>query len=140
MISFITLSKDPAAADAQLRTNLREVFGPDETFEVIAVDGNDTDIFRGYDEGARRATGDLLAFVHDDIIFECNRRAFDRVLPLFDDPSTGVIGIAGSRTMPASGCWWSAHPQFLRGSAMHEDKLWGFNVHMNCWPSGRAAL
>jgi GT2 family glycosyltransferase len=142
MISFITLSTEPEAAAERLSANLREVFEPEagDAFEVVAVDGNGVDIFRGFDEGARRAKGDVLGFVHDDITFECNRRAFDRVLPLLNDGSTGIVGVAGSKLVPPHGCWWKANREFLRGSVMHDDTNAEFNVHLNCWPGGSAAL
>lgn len=68
MISIAICSRTPDIL-AELRQNITETIGCD--FEWVVVDNsqNQYNIFQAYNEGVRRAKGDVLCFCHDDVKF-----------------------------------------------------------------------
>lgn len=68
-----------------------------DDYELIVVDNsnNDFDLFTAYNEGVERSTGDILCFMHEDIIYH-DKDWDKKVIQYFkNDKSLGMIGIAG---------------------------------------------
>jgi glycosyltransferase involved in cell wall biosynthesis len=59
-----------------------------------------------YNEGVRRARGEVIAFVHDDVRFlESGWGA--RLLGMFaDDETLGLVGVAGGQVLAKVAPWW----------------------------------
>ena len=68
MISLITCSRSHDISQT-LRENISETIGSE--YELIVVDNNDNhhSIFSSYNEGVNLAKGDILCFMHDDILY-----------------------------------------------------------------------
>lgn len=71
--------------------------GDPDNIESVIIDNSVTNrgLMESYQEGYRKATGDILAFIHDDV--EITESGWDeRVLREFEDPQVGVVGFGGA--------------------------------------------
>jgi len=132
MISFVTLSRD-AGKVRNLEASVRLALDSSIAWEIVVVDGTRHDLFTGYNAGAQRARGETLAFVHDDVMLLGNSLTVKRPLELLQDAATGFLGVAGSRAVPADGCWWRSAIGSTRGMAAHRGEN-EFGTHYNIWP------
>lgn len=104
MISFIICSINPELAECVQR-NIRETVGSD--CECIIIDNREhpRSIAQVYNDGANRAKGDVLCFVHEDVMFLTPSFGFI-IERKAKEPGVGVIGFVGSKYKPRafSGC------------------------------------
>lgn len=115
-----------------LRENIRLTIGS-IPYEVIAIDNskNRYNIFQAYNEGVRQSVGDILCFMHDDIMFHSENWG-NRVYEYFNTYSNlGCLGIAGSHMMlnTPSSFWHSAASCFHYYSRDMEG-----NLELISWP------
>ena len=79
---------------------------------MVAVDNRQLGwpIARVYNEGARRASGRYLLFVHEDVVF--HQQDWGRgLIGRLASPDCGVIGFAGSKVkLDVYSGWWQNHP------------------------------
>lgn len=68
MISLIICSRTPTISE-ELSTNIAETIGCEYELVVIDNSKNEFSIFSAYNEGVKRSNGDVLCFMHDDILF-----------------------------------------------------------------------
>lgn len=89
--------------------NVDETIGVE--YEMVAVDNRQLGwpIARVYNEGARRASGRCLLFVHEDVVF--HQQDWGRALiGRLASPDCGVIGFAGSKVkLDVYSGWWQNH-------------------------------
>ena len=72
-----------------------------------------------YNMGIKKAKNDIIIFCHDDIKFDTKNWG-RKMLKLFKRHSEfGIIGVAGSRSMPESGKWWEDFSK-MHGAVYHE--------------------
>jgi hypothetical protein len=141
MLDFITLSRREGVPQ-QLAQSIALMMGNVYKWNLIVVDGNKYDLFSGFNHGASLAKGEHLAFVHDDVQFLCNATVMTRPLQALDNPKVGFVGVAGSRVLPADGCWWGQNTSIeilnqCRGMVAHPAEN-EFNLHFNIWPPNMA--
>ncbi len=69
--------------------------------ERIVIDNRENfyNIFSAYNEGIRRSTGDILCFMHEDLLFPDAGWDARALAHLATDPGFGMIGVAGARSM-----------------------------------------
>lgn len=133
MLSFITISQNSEKV-ALLQDNLDLIFGRSLPWELLVADGNEDDIFTGFNRMASIANGDFLVFTHDDVQFLGTRSVFDAPINLMKKPLTGLVGAAGTRLMPKEGCWWKSFHLDCRGAVYHPSNEQPFGMHLNGWP------
>lgn len=143
MIEFICLSNRPEKLQ-KLSASIPMAIGDLMPWKLNVVDGNQFDIFSGYNHGARQASGELLAFVHDDVQFVGNPITTAPALNALKDPRVGFVGAAGSRMLNQSGVWWGQEMtqevvSSSRGLVGHPSNR-DFGMHFNCWPLGGAVF
>ena len=104
----------------ELKKNIATTIGC--KYELIVIDNsrNEYSIFSAYNEGVRRAKGDILCFMHEDILYHTTNWG-SGVLKYFDEYKTvGLIGVVGTHylcSVPSG--WWGtkiASAHLLRGS------------------------
>ena len=68
MISCIVCSRHIRLSE-RLIQNIQNTIG--ESFELVVIDNSKSNysIFSAYNEGVRRAKGNVLCFMHEDILF-----------------------------------------------------------------------
>lgn len=73
-----------------------------------------------YNEGVKRAKGEILVFVHNDVFFLEN--GWGKVLEeKFTDPDIGLVGVAGTKHLfNHNSLWISAGQPYLRGRVIQE--------------------
>ena len=106
MISIIICNKK-ASLDAVLEQNIRDTVGVD--YEIISIDNSSGQysIFQAYNEGVARAKGDILCFMHDDILFRSSDWGKVVEATFASDQKMGALGVAGGHFMPDCPCSWS---------------------------------
>jgi glycosyltransferase involved in cell wall biosynthesis len=106
MISCIICSRRPDIS-AELKENIASTIGCEYELVVIDNSKNEYSIFSAYNEGVHRANGDILCFMHEDILYH----TFDwgkKVVEYFEQyHQAGLIGIIGTHFLSIipSG-WW----------------------------------
>ena len=100
MISCIICSRRPDIS-AELKENIASTIGCE--YELIVIDNsrNEYSIFSAYNEGIRRANGDILCFMHEDILYHTQGWGPKVVDYFVQYPQAGLIGVAGTHYMPA---------------------------------------
>lgn len=110
MISIIICTRRPHALQ-ELSENVSQTIGV--PFETVLVDNSDNrySLCAAYNEGVRRAKGDILCFMHDDITLYTPGwgRNVERH---FESPEVGMIGPVGSHLIPSEGDWRVGYAPF----------------------------
>lgn len=106
MISCVICSRKKEISES-LKNNIASTIGCD--FELVIIDNSkkEYNIFTAYNEGVRRAKGDILCFMHDDILaFHTNRWGRNIESHFNNDIELGLVGISGSHFMPDTPAEW----------------------------------
>ena len=108
MISIIICGRQ-ATLSAEMQTNIASTIGCD--YELVVIDNslNRYSIFQAYNEGVKRAKGDILCFVHDDVLFRTDNWG-TIVTDLLKDDSIGIVGFAGTHFLPSVPMYWTESP------------------------------
>lgn len=126
MISCIICSRRPDIS-AELKENIASTIGCEYELVVIDNSKNEYSIFSAYNEGVRRAKGDILCFMHEDILY--HTQGWGEIIDdLLQDESIGQIGVAGSHFMPKAPMYWINTPyiaqyniQSAEGNQLHNN-------------------
>jgi hypothetical protein len=120
MISVVVCSIQGPAWDLHER-NVGRTIGVAHEYLRIDNRGKRTGICTAYNEGARQAQGDIVAFVHEDVFFMLP--GWGAVLKSkFDaDPHLGIVGVAGTQYLSNERMSWGCAGQpFIKGKVVHE--------------------
>lgn len=104
MISIIICSRTPDISQS-LKENISETIGVE--YELIAIDNspNEYSIFSAYNEGVRRSKGNILCFMHDDVLYHTNSWG-EKVISHFQNTQIGLIGTFGTHFLPQTPIGW----------------------------------
>lgn len=106
MISCIICSHH-SDISSKLKDNILKTIGVECELVVIDNSNNSHSIFSAYNEGVRRAKGDILCFMHDDIEYVTQNWG-NVVQTEMNNYSVGCIGVAGTYFMPNyPTAWWN---------------------------------
>ena len=108
MLSMVICSLNNELLE-RLKINIRETAGED--VEIIVVDNsrNEYSLCAAYNKGAGLAKGDIVCFVHEDILFK-TRNWGSIIQKILDDKKVGLTGVAGAYyyPLPPTG-WFHSH-------------------------------
>ena len=108
MISCIICSRR-ADISAELKENIASTIGCEYELVVIDNSKNEYSIFSAYNEGVRRANGDILCFMHEDILY--HTQGWGMIISnILQDKTIGQIGVGGSHFMPKAPMYWWSSP------------------------------
>lgn len=99
MISIIICSRK-ADISQDLKDNIAATIGCGYELCVIDNSRNEYNIFSAYNEGVRRAKGDILCFMHEDILFRCEDWGRKLISDYAKDKKIGCIGVVGIQFLP----------------------------------------
>lgn len=122
MISLIICSRRSDISD-ELKQNIKDTIGTD--YELIVVDnsGNKYSIFSAYNLGMRSAKGDLLCFMHEDILYHTKDWGVRLEKYFGHYTNVGMVGIAGGHFLPKMpAAWWDTEMRsghLLQGSTVN---------------------
>lgn len=118
-ISIIVCTRR-AQLPAEMQQNIAATIGCDYELVVIDNSKNKYSIFETYNIGVSRATGDLLCFVHDDVLFRTDK--WGAIIgEIFTDETIGMVGFAGAHFLPAVPMYWSESP-IISEYNLHNDR------------------
>ena len=138
MISFIICSRN-SDVSKELRDNILETVGCKCELVVIDNSRNDNSIFQAYNEGVRRAKGDILCFMHEDVLFRSMEWG-NRIAQYFvEDEKIGVIGFAGSHFLPAAPMYWYSSPFISQKNLNNDQGVVKEHAHED-WFAGRSII
>ena len=99
MISLIICSRK-AEIDEALKQNIAKTIGCEYELCVIDNSRNEYSIFSAYNEGVRRAKGNVLCFMHEDILFHSEKWGC-AVTDFFEtNKDAGLLGVVGGQFIP----------------------------------------
>lgn len=108
MLSIIICSRN-AKIPEELERNIQETVSADFEFVIINNAAKELSIFEAYNNGIAKSQGDILVFLHDDVLFKTT--GWGEILEdIFSkNADLGLLGIAGSTIktkMPS--LWWTS--------------------------------
>lgn len=111
MISIIICSRT-RDIDSELRKNISDTIGTE--FEIVCIDNSKSQysMCSAYNEGVRRAKGEYLCFMHEDISFLSDDWG-GIVLREFSDKNVGMLGVIGSTYYDRSMSYWCHTPFYV---------------------------
>lgn len=104
VISIIVCARQ-SSLSKEMQSNIASTIGCDYELVVIDNSTNKYNIFQAYNEGVSRAKGDILCFVHDDVLFRSNNWG-TIIADLLKDESIGIVGFAGAHFLPSVPFYW----------------------------------
>jgi len=107
MVSIITCSRKQDISH-ELKNNIVKTIGVE--YELIVIDNskNKYSIFSAYNEGVSRAKGNILCFMHEDIVFHTAKWG-EKVLKCFENEQIGLCGVVGGHYAPSFAVpWWQS--------------------------------
>jgi glycosyltransferase involved in cell wall biosynthesis len=109
MISLIICSRKSDISNS-LKENIERTIGTD--YELIVIDNstNKYSIFSAYNEGVRRSKGDILCFMHEDILYHTNNWGISVYKYFGEDKKLGLLGVSGGCYLPKIPCYWHISP------------------------------
>lgn len=93
--------------------------------EVIEkINNGDKSLSQVYNEILSESKTDIVVFCHDDIYFDTTSW-YSKILKHFEKTDYGIIGMAGTTSMPSTGMWWQDIKKMV-GIVNHENngKKW----------------
>ena len=106
MISVIICSR-MADISQELKDNIAATIGCEYELCVIDNSHNDYNIFSAYNEGVRRAKGDILCFMHEDVVFHSEKWGDTLNNHFRQFPRAGAVGVLGGHYLPKRPCYWN---------------------------------
>jgi hypothetical protein len=134
MISVIVCSKLGSSPGALHERNVKKTaLG---AIDYVCIDNSDghTGICGAYNEGVKKAIGEILVFMHEDVFFM--EPGWDKIISQkFTDSSIGLVGVAGTQHLfPDPPGWVVAGRPFIKGKVVHETENGAdFNLTVFSW-------
>lgn len=128
MLSLIICSRTPRISE-ELEKNIAETIGC--VYELVVIDNskNNYSIFSAYNEGIRRAKGNNLCFMHDDITFHTKDWGI-MVEGQLINSDIGCIGTIGAYVM-GDFAYWDFMQPYVTGMVRSDEKgLTGHNCNL----------
>jgi glycosyltransferase involved in cell wall biosynthesis len=85
---------------------------------IEKINNGDKSLSQVYNEILDESETDLVLLCHDDIYFDTNSW-YPKLLKHFEKSDYGIIGMAGTTSMPSSGQWWEDRRKMV-GIVNHE--------------------
>ncbi len=119
MISIIICARSKDIPDV-LKQNISFTIGAE--YELVVIDNSENmySIFSAYRAGVKKAIGDILCFMHDDVLFHSLLWGREVESYFQNHSNVGLIGVIGAHFMPQiPSAWWDNELLFghlLQGS------------------------
>ncbi|KRD07470.1 hypothetical protein ASE21_18465 [Flavobacterium sp. Root901] len=122
MISLIICSRTEALSP-ELAENINNTIGNQHELVLIDNSKSDYSIFEAYNLGIKKSKGDILCFIHDDIIFHTKEWGLILESEFKENANFALIGIAGSKvkTQYPTG-WWDCENKYKVVNLIQHEK------------------
>lgn len=113
MFSLIICSRTPRISE-ELEKNIAETIGCEYELVVIDNSKNKYSIFSAYNEGVRRSKGDILCFMHEDILYKTLNWGLI-VENMLKAEDVGVVGLMGAYVLTRDYGYWTMMNPYVTG-------------------------
>jgi hypothetical protein len=118
-IGFSTRQSNPAFIE-----QVKKTVGPKNVEIIEVINNGEKSLVKVYNEILNQAKNNIVVLCHDDIIFE-DKGWGNKLIKHFNKTNFGILGIAGTTSMPSSGMWWEERNKMLGiVNHKHEGKQW----------------
>lgn len=107
MLSIIICNRKPSL-DPVLAENILQTVGVEHETVFIDNSRDQYSIFQAYNEGVKRAKGEVLCFMHDDVRFRSHGWGTIVESLFAEDEKLGALGVDGGHFMPDCPCSWTS--------------------------------
>jgi hypothetical protein len=115
-IAFSTKSEKP-----ELIKHFKKSSGYEKGVRVIQkINNGEKSLSQVYNEILNETPDDIVIFTHDDIYFDTSAW-YSKIVRNFEKNDYGIIGLAGTSTLPVSGMWWENRRKMC-GIVNHESQ------------------
>jgi hypothetical protein len=115
-IAFSTKSEKP-----ELIEHFKKSSGYEKGVRVIQkINNGEKSLSQVYNEILNETPDDIVIFTHDDIYFD-TLAWYSKIVRNFEKNDYGIIGLAGTSTLPVSGMWWENRRKMC-GIVNHESQ------------------
>ena len=132
MISIIICSRK-SDISSTLKENIQHTIGCEYELVIIDNSQNKYSIFTAYNEGVSKSQGDILCFMHDDILYHTN--GWGKIISQHfqNDKELGVIGVAGAQMISDAPLYWTYSPFKSERFIINDNgntTEWGHDVYL----------
>ena len=122
---MITIIYSTRQHNPDFQKHISETIGI-KNFEIIEfINNGEKSLTQVYNEGLEKSKNDIIIFSHDDIIFKKESNWGKKMVKHFNNSDFGIIGIAGTTSLPGSGKWWEDNTKMVgMVSHTHDGKTW----------------
>ncbi|QXM06349.1 glycosyltransferase [Crassaminicella indica] len=138
-ICFITCVNDEKMYEEALLYIKNLQIPENYTIETLCIK-NAKSITKGYNQGMKFSNAKYKVYIHQDV-FIINKKFISDFINIFEqDKNIGMLGVAGSKTIPSSGIWWEAQQTYGKVYDSHTGRLelLQFNTVANKYESVKA--
>jgi glycosyltransferase involved in cell wall biosynthesis len=115
-IAFSTKSDKP-----ELIEHFKKSSGYEKGVRVIQkINNGEKSLSQVYNEILNETPDDIVIFTHDDIYFDTSAW-YSKIVRNFEKYNYGIIGLAGTPSLPSSGMWWEDRRKMC-GIVNHENQ------------------
>lgn len=121
---MITIGYSTRKSSDEFKELIRKSSGLPKIEIVEKVNSEGRSLTEVYNEILNEASNDIVVLCHDDIYFDTKNWA-NKILKHFNKSEYGILGVAGTISMPKSGMWWEDRTTMI-GIVNHENggKKW----------------
>jgi hypothetical protein len=121
---MITIGYSTRKPNPEFQEKIKKSIGLKEFTIIEKINNGEKSLTQVYNEILDESKTDIIVLCHDDLIFETEKWG-KKVLNHFNNTEFGVIGVAGTTSIPESGRWWE-DPSKMVGivNHKHEGKKW----------------
>lgn len=106
MISIVICSRN-ATISSPLVDNINSTIGVEYEWVVIDNSKNNYSIFSAYNEGVRRAKGEIICFIHDDVLIRTNNWGNVVESYFLENDDLGCLGVLGGHLLTKRVGYWN---------------------------------
>jgi glycosyltransferase involved in cell wall biosynthesis len=115
---MITIAYSTRESNPEFKEHLIKSSGFKKLTVIEKVNNGEKSLAQVYNEVLRESETNIVVFCHDDIYFETNNW-YSKLLKHFEKTDFGIIGMAGTTSLPKSGMWWEDTKKMV-GIVNHE--------------------
>lgn len=121
MISVVVCSKNDASSKIH-RSHIADTVGCEHEYIRIDNTQNKYGICAAYNQGIREATGETVAFVHEDVFFITSGWGIILEQKFIQNSAVGLIGVAGTQYLFEDlPLWYAAGCPYVKGQVVHDN-------------------
>lgn len=118
---MITIGYSTRKHNPELIEYFKKSSGNPKYISVIEkINNGEKSLSKIYNEILEESQSDIVILCHDDIYFDTNAW-YSKVIKNFEKNNFGIIGLAGTTFLPASGMWWENRRKMC-GIVNHENQ------------------